>query len=100
MSKCAVCDQRPAPVFIAPREDFYCNDCAAEAIAEAEALLGIQPPQLLTGTPSQQFWDWIAECPKGIYVNHDWTDTEDHQKIHVFGFAVPITEGDQNDDDD
>ena len=35
MSKCAACDQRPAPVYIDTREDFYCNDCAAEAIAEA-----------------------------------------------------------------
>jgi len=98
MSKCAVCDQRPAPVFIAPREDFYCNDCAAEAIAEAEALLGIQPPQISTATPSQKFWDWIAQCPDEIYIHHDFTDTEDHQKIHVYGFAVPITEGDQDDD--
>ena len=100
MSKCAACDQRPAPVYIAPREDFYCNDCAAEAIAEAEALLGIQPPQLSTATPAQKFWAWIAQCPDEIYINHDFTDTEDEQKIHVFGFAVPITEGDQNDDDD
>ena len=37
----------------------------------------------------EAFWEWIDQCPKGIYVNHDFTDDEDHQKIHVFGFAVP-----------
>ena len=54
--------------------------------------------QLNNRTPSQKFWDWIAQCPDEIYINHDFTDTEDEQKIHVFGFAVPITEGDQDDD--
>ena len=52
MSKCAACDQRPAPVFIAPREDFYCNDCADEMIAEAQALLGISPDQTFSGSPT------------------------------------------------
>ena len=41
-------------------------------------------------TAEKAFWDWIGQCPKGIYVNHDFTDSEDHQKIHVFGFAVPV----------
>jgi len=52
MSKCAACDQRPAPVYIDTREDFYCNDCAAEAFAEAEALLGISPDQTFSGSPT------------------------------------------------
>ena len=43
-------------------------------------------------TIEQSFWDWIEQCPKGVYVNHDFTDSEDHQKIHVFGFAVPVKE--------
>lgn len=38
---------------------------------------------------AEAFWQWIDECPKGVYVNHDFTDDEDNQKIHVFGFAVP-----------
>lgn len=40
-------------------------------------------------TIAEAFWQWIDECPKGVYVNHDFTDDEDNQKIHVFGFAVP-----------
>jgi hypothetical protein len=40
-------------------------------------------------TKSQKFWAWINQCPDGVYVNHDFTDDEDDQKIHVFGFAVP-----------
>lgn len=40
-------------------------------------------------TKEQAFWDWIDQCPEGVYVNHDFTDDEDEQKIHVFGFAVP-----------
>jgi len=40
-------------------------------------------------TKSQEFWAWIDRCPDGVYVYHDFTDDEDDQKIHVFGFAVP-----------
>ena len=40
-------------------------------------------------TIDQRFWDWVDDCPEGIYVNHDSTDDEDNQKIYVFGFAVP-----------
>jgi len=40
-------------------------------------------------TIDKQFWDWIENCPKEIYVNHDYTDDEDKHKIYVFGFAVP-----------
>ena len=46
-------------------------------------------------TKSQEFWAWIDQCPDGVYVNHDFTDDEDDQKIHVFGFAVPK----ENDDE-
>lgn len=47
-------------------------------------------------TPSKKFWDWMALCP--VSANRDYTETEDDQKIHVFGFVVPITEGDQDED--
>jgi hypothetical protein len=47
-------------------------------------------------TKSQEFWAWIDQCPDGVYVYHDFTDDEDTQKIHVFGFAVPK----ENDNDD
>ena len=40
-------------------------------------------------TKSQEFWAWIDQCPDGVYAYHDFTDDEDTQKIHVFGFAVP-----------
>jgi hypothetical protein len=40
-------------------------------------------------TIDQRFWDWVDDCPTGVYVNHDFTDDEDNQKIYVFGFAVP-----------
>ena len=70
-------------------------DCPEEILSQItnHALV-----QLNNRTPSQKFWAWIAQCPDEIYINHDFTDTEDEQKIHVFGFAVPITEGDQDDD--
>ena len=40
-------------------------------------------------TKSEKFWEWISECPDGVYAHHDFTDDEDKQKVHVFGFAVP-----------
>jgi hypothetical protein len=46
-------------------------------------------------TKSQEFWAWIDKCPDGVYAYHDFTDDEDTQKIHVFGFVVPK----ENDDD-
>ena len=48
-------------------------------------------------TKAQEFWAWIDQCPDGVYVNHDFTDDEDTQKIHVFGFAVPKEEDDDDD---
>ena len=70
-------------------------DCPEEILSQItnHALV-----QLNNRTPSQKFWDWIAQCPDEIYIHHESTDTEDEQKIQCFGFAVPITEGDQDDD--
>ena len=46
-------------------------------------------------TKAKEFWEWIDQCPDGVYVNHDSTDDEDEQNIYVFGFVVPK----ENEDD-
>ena len=47
-------------------------------------------------TKAKEFWEWIDQCPKGVYVNHDFTDDDDDQLIYVFGFAVPKEENDND----
>ena len=41
-------------------------------------------------TTNDQFWDWMAQCP--VSSSRLDTDVEPDQKIHVFGFVVPISE--------
>lgn len=47
-------------------------------------------------TISKEFWEWIDQCPDGVYINHDHTDDDDDQLIYVFGFAVPKERGEQH----
>jgi len=40
-SKCAVCDQRNATIYLEERDDMYCSDCIDEMREEAMELLGM-----------------------------------------------------------
>ena len=40
------------------------------------------------GKHEKAFWEWIDQCPHGVYPHHDSTDDEGEHKIYVFGFAV------------
>lgn len=70
------------------REKFltWLNDCPFEWMYHQRGM---------TMSNTEKFWAWIDQCPDGVYVNHDFTDDEDDQKIYVFGFAVPK----ENDDE-
>ena len=71
-------------------EEIYdaCADALDELAAKSRMVITVNVDEQ-EPTKAEAFWQWIDECPKGVYVNHDFTDDEDNQKIHVFGFAVP-----------
>ena len=64
----------------------WCLTCIALTVA---AMYMYTYQRRMKMTKAQEFWAWIDQCPDGVYVNHDFTDDEDDQKIHIFGFAVP-----------
>lgn len=46
-------------------------------------------------TKDEEFWNWIMQCPHGVFENHESTDDEGDHTIYVFGFAVPKEKDDK-----